>query len=80
MGDYHLTYNLAKTFTKNVPKTRIMPMLTSKNTIQQTLFLLQQEYVSRTILSCSFYLVFFFLNSHELLVTLKTILKENVSS
>lgn len=79
MGDYHLTYNLAKKCTKNVPKTRIMPMLTSKNTIQQTLFLLQQEYVSRTILSCSFYLVFFF-NIHELLVTLKTILQENVSS
>lgn len=79
MGDYHLTYNLAKKCTKNVPKTRIMPMLTSKNTIQQTLFLLQQEYVSRTILSCSFYLVFF-LNIHELLVTLKTILQENVSS
>lgn len=79
MGDYHLTYNLAKKCTKNVPKTRIMPMLTSKNTIQQTLFLLQQEYVSRTILSCSFYLFFFF-NIHELLVTLKTILQENVSS
>lgn len=79
MGDYHLTYNLAKKCTKNVPKTRIMPMLTSKNTIQQTLFLLQQEYVSRTILSCSFYLIFFF-NIHELLVTLKTILQENVSS
>lgn len=79
MGDYHLTYNLAKKCTKNVPKTRIMPMLTSKNTIQQTLFLLQQEYVSRTILSCSFYLIFK-KNIHELLVTLKTILKENVSS
>lgn len=79
MGDYHLTYNLAKKCTKNVPKTRIMPMLTSKNTIQQTLFLLQQEYVSRTILSCSFYLIFL-KNIHELLVTLKTILKENVSS
>lgn len=79
MGDYHLTYNLAKKCTKNVPKTRIMPMLTSKNTIQQTLFLLQQEYVSRTILSCSFYLIFL-KNIHELLVTLKTILQENVSS
>lgn len=79
MGDYHLTYNLAKKCTKNVPKTRIMPMLTSKNTIQQTLFLLQQEYVSRTILSCSFYLIFK-KNIHELLVTLKTILQENVSS